>query len=481
MLYRALREKAKIHADRIAIVGEQRSLTYGRLLHEVHNCAIFLRDLKLKPEDSLIVGIPPCPEFYVLFYAAAAIGVTVIPVSPSGKFPGQLRNLGASVAVGGTSFLKAVGNTCTGLRTTLVWNRTDGLHVPDLPGPFKRRSLIRKEQVLGVSSSGTTGEPSLSFQPAELLVRRAKLRAEVFGTMPRDVLLSTRPYSASAINADVLLPVFSGSKVVVQEKFQRLKAAQTISKEGVTVLIAAPLVFEMLASIPHTYPADFSSLRLCVSTGAPLSGSTSDKFYQRFGIRIRQRYGGTHIFPAFSYNASGITGAVGHLSGPFPMTVVDETDREAPPDTIGEMVFEVSKVKDPFWKSCLKTNPLLKGNYLYTGDLGKTDRAGNLYLVGRKSAFIKVGGNRVAPAEVEHVLRSHPQVREAVVVPLWPGQANEAVRAIVVPNGHLTTGALVRHCAQRLDGYKCPRKIEFLKSLPHNPNGKVIRHLFNTQ
>ena len=92
--------------------------------------------------------------------------------------------------------------------------------------------------------------------------------------------------------------------------------------------------------------------------------------------------------------------------------------------------------------------------------------------------MIKVGANRVIPAEVESVLRSHPKVKEAVVVPLRAGKPDEAVGAIVVRNGRLSAGTLLDHCAQHLESYKCPWEIVFRKNLARNPHGKVIRRLF---
>jgi long-chain acyl-CoA synthetase len=248
----------------------------------------------------------------------------------------------------------------------------------------------------------------------------------------------------------------------------------------VTVIRASPFFFDQLASIPPDYPVDLSSLRLCVSSGAALPRAVFDRFYSRFGIRLGQTYAGTQLSPAFTRNLSGdIPEAAGHVSGPFPMAVVDEEGKVLKPGEVGEIVVDVAKVKDPLCRSYLRKNPNRRGRYVYSGDLGKVDAEGNLYVVGRKGRFIKVGANRVAPAEVENVLRSHPQVREAVVFPLNPGGIKELVGALVVPAGKITPQELLRYCAQRLDWFKCPQKIEFRRSLPRNAAGKVMQYLFS--
>jgi long-chain acyl-CoA synthetase len=383
--------------------------------------------------------------------------------------------------VGDKSFVNAALKTCPGLSQTVVWDRQRGLTLPNRLASFNRKGVHRNHYVFAVSSSGTTGAPALYYRTAEAALERAKLRIKLFGLTPDDVLLSSRPYNnGSSINNHVILPVVARCRVVVREKFQRFAASAAIAEEKVTVLHAVPFIFELLGSIEESRAADFSSLRLCVSGGAPLSRAVYDRFYQRYGIRIRQRYGGSHLHPACAYSLSDVPEAVGHVAGVFPMAILSDEGTELGPGVTGEIVFDVSKTA-PKWKRHLQSNPNYRGRYLYTGDLGRTDAHGNVFIVGRKSRFIKVGANRVAPAEVENVLRSHPRVTEAIVYALRLGQSDEAVGATVVSSGRVTSGELLRHCAERLDGYKCPRKIDFRKHLPRNAHGKVLRSQFEAQ
>jgi long-chain acyl-CoA synthetase len=476
MLYSVLRQRAKDFPDKIAVAGEYRSFTFRTLLREVTTTISYLTKLKMKPGDFLLLGIPPSPEYYSVFYAAAAIGVAVIPVAPSGKIPARARDEKPSMAAGEQEFLRQAKEACPSVRETIGWNRDQGLDVPQGTTSFHRKRVIRDENVLVDISSGTTGEPVFHFRSAELLLRRSELRIQILGVTPEETLLSTRAFnSGSSIYSHVLLPVVAGCKVVVREKFERFEAARIIARERVTLLYSAPLIFEVLGSIPPDFPADFSSLRRCVSTGAPLPRAVYDEFYRRFGIKIRQCYGATHIYPAMSYNLDGPAGATGRLSGPFPMVLFNEEGRRVPSGEIGEIALDAGKIKDLFWRRQFQNNPQRRGRYVFTGDLGKADSEGNLYILGRKSRFIKVGANRVAPAEVESVLRSHDQVLEAVVFAIHAGQANEAVGAIVVCRRPLTASELQAYCVRHLDSYKCPRQIEFRDSLPRNAQGKVIR------
>ena len=480
MLYRLLIKQAKIYGDKIAVAGEERNLTFRQLLDEATATAGYFQARGAKIGDAMILGLPPSPEFYVAFYAAAALGLIVLPVLPSGRIPQLVVDRMAKFAVGDKQFLKQSRALCPALKQVVEWNCKEGMIYRCSGTPFARKKILRDECVIGVSSSGTTGTPSIYYRSQELLVRRAEFRANSMEITSQDVLLSARPFnSGSSINSHVIMPLVAGCKIVVQERIRRFQAADAITRERVSVLYAVPFVFELLASLPGDYPADFSSLRLCISGSAPLAESVSDSFTRRFGVEIRQRYGGSHIHPAFTFNLAGVPGAVGQNFGSFPIAVLDDNRQTVGADTIGEIAFDYNRIARP-WKKYLRQNPNRKGRYILTGDLGRMDGHGNVFIVGRKSPFIKVHGNRVERAEVEGVLRSHPAVQEAFVYSTNPGKPDEAVGALVVAKS-VTAGDLIRHCAERLDGYKCPRKILIRSALPRTPHGKLARSVLEKE
>jgi acyl-coenzyme A synthetase/AMP-(fatty) acid ligase len=474
VLFDCLTTRADVYGNKPAVIGENRTLTFKQLLEEAKSVAVLLKSGGLRLGDVLLLGIPPSPEFYVVFHAAAALGIITLPVLPSGKIPATIINLHATAAAGSAVFLRQVRSQCPSVQLELPWERDRGLAVSSQAGELRRSQVLRDEKIIGVSSSGTTGEPTIYYRSVELLVRRAELRAQSLGITPDDVLLSARPFnSGSSINSHVIMPLLAGCSIAVQEKFQRFQAAEIIQREKVSVLYSVPFIFELLASIPPEYPVNLSSLRLCISGSAPLAKSVASSFCERFGIEIRQRYGGSHIHPAFTFNFKGVPGAVGQTYGPFPIMILDNDEQPAPPDHIGEIVFDYDRVESS-WQKYLAENPNRCGRYIHTGDLGRADSDGNVFVVGRKSPFIKVRGNRVEPAEVEAVLRSYPKITEAIVY----GKAvdgNEEVHAIVVSNGTVSRRDLLHHCAERLDGFKCPRKIEFRSEIPRNDHGKVDR------
>jgi long-chain acyl-CoA synthetase len=202
-------------------------------------------------------------------------------------------------------------------------------------------------------------------------------------------------------------------------------------------------------------------------------------FEERFGLAIHQWYAGSHIHPVFLFNAEGPPASVGHMNGTFPARILGDNEEFLEAGAIGEIAFPLAEMPEK-WRCSLAHNPNRRGEYLYSGDLGRADNAGYIYVVGRKSAIIKVGGNRVEPAEVEDVLRRHPQVREALVFGSATGNAAQIVEAAVEGSSDLQEAELLRHCALHLDAYKCPRRITIKEHLPRNEQGKISRRMFES-
>jgi long-chain acyl-CoA synthetase len=220
-------------------------------------------------------------------------------------------------------------------------------------------------------------------------------------------------------------------------------------------------------------------VRLCVAGGAPLGRHVRQAFEERFSLKIHQWYAGSHIHPVFLHDVNGPGESVGRVDGIFPACILGDNNQSMGPGMVGEIAFHVPSIPEK-WRKSVEANPNCRGEYLHTGDLGRIDAAGYIYVVGRKSAIIKVGGNRVEPAEVEDVLRRHPQVREALVFGTGTSNADQLVEAIVEASGELDETELMRFCAQHLDAFKCPRRISIKANLPRNEQGKVSRRLVDS-
>src|SRR5689334_17349857 len=194
MLYRMLLKQARKCPGKLAVIGERRTLTYRELLREAEKTALIFRSWALGPRDCLILGLPPCPEFFVLFYAAAALGVAVIPVSSSGSVPEKILSLERIAAAGEKAFLAKLRRAGLKIGHEIPWSPASGLSwPPGFPSKLKRFThsrIMRDAPSLGSFTSGSTGEPALLFRTVQVLFKRAKLGAAAWGVEPADILLS---------------------------------------------------------------------------------------------------------------------------------------------------------------------------------------------------------------------------------------------------------------------------------------------------
>jgi acyl-CoA synthetase (AMP-forming)/AMP-acid ligase II len=159
------------------------------------------------------------------------------------------------------------------------------------------------------------------------------------------------------------------------------------------------------------------------------------------------------------------------------MRVVDEKEADVGLGRVGEIIAKSGSIMAEYWKRPDETKKAMKGGWLYTGDMGYYDEAGNIYLVDRKKDMIITGGENVYPREVEEVLYSHPAVQEAAVIGLPDPYWVEKVHAVVVlkKGAEADNQEIIDFCKEHLARYKAPKSVEFVESLPKNPQGKILK------
>jgi acyl-CoA synthetase (AMP-forming)/AMP-acid ligase II len=173
-----------------------------------------------------------------------------------------------------------------------------------------------------------------------------------------------------------------------------------------------------------------------------------------------------------------LTSSIGKPLPDVEVKIVDEDGKSLPPRQVGEILAKGPRIMTGYWRDEQKTSQVMtKDGWLRTNDMGWMDEEGYIYLAGRGDDMIIRGGENISPEEVEDVLRSHPKVDEAAVIgvpdPEW-GQQPRAI--VVVKKGEAATSEeIIEHCRSRLAGFKRPRSVIFVDSLPRNPMGKVLR------
>jgi long-chain acyl-CoA synthetase len=244
-----------------------------------------------------------------------------------------------------------------------------------------------------------------------------------------------------------------------------------------------PSLYAAVAHSAERQHIDISSVKVCVSGGAPLPLEVHERFVKATGAKLVEGYGLSEASPVTHCNPiwDG-ENRIGTIGLPLPDTdckIVDvETgERTLPPNEAGELVIKGPQVMKGYWNRPDETAQTLRDGWLYTGDIATMDPEGYFRIVDRKKDLVIVGGFNVYPREVEEVLYQHPKVLEAAVVGVTHPVRGETVKAFVVLKEGVTAteAELIAFCRDHLASYKVPREIEFVKELPKSAVGKVLR------
>ena len=500
-LHDVLKESALKYADRLAIIYEDRSLTFADLDSESSRLANGLRALGLRSGDRLGLFLPNCPEFEIGFYAASKLGAIVCPLNAAYRehdLSYQLNDASVKVLLTHARLLPVVEDVRPNLPalSTVIAVGGDGIGLhPDVVGyedivsnQAANRPLenIDPGSVLALPySSGTTGFPKGVMLTHRNLVCNHEQFVKATRLGPDDCYIIYMPLAHIMGAALMGAAVRAGAKQILLERFDLETVVRLIQKHSVTWLFAVPPVLLALADAPDLEASYFRTIKFAFSAAAPLAPDITRRVESRLGIRVTQGYGLTEASPATHHSpldpARIKLESGGVLMADTEHRIVDlETgERTLPSGEVGEIVVRGPQVMQGYWNAPEETARALRDGWLYTGDIGWVDEEGYIYVVDRKKEMIKYKSFSIAPAELEAVLLEHPDVADCGVTGIPDPEAGEAPKAFVVPRpGHrLDMDDLAQFVGERVAGYKRIRTFEVVASIPRTPSGKILRRL----
>jgi acyl-CoA synthetase (AMP-forming)/AMP-acid ligase II len=287
----------------------------------------------------------------------------------------------------------------------------------------------------------------------------------------------------------VLPIILRGGRSIILPGFEVDLLLKTIEKERVTHLLLVPTMINMMLNHPDLKKYDLSSIRTIFYSASPMPVERIKQALQVFGPVLIQGYGCTEssalitYLPKEDHAFEGDPKKLKRLAscGVPIMTcdvrVVNEKEEDIKPGEIGEIIERGDDTMMGYWKDPERTAETLKNGWLYTRDMATVDEEGYIYIVDRKADMIISGGYNIYPTEVEEVLYRHPAVFEASVIGVPDDLWGESVKAIVVLKEGMraTEDELIQHCKNCLSSYKKPKSIDFVRDLPKNPYGKILR------
>jgi acyl-CoA synthetase (AMP-forming)/AMP-acid ligase II len=483
-----------------ALVGRTGRFTYAELDAAAAAAAGALRALGVAPGDRVAFSLPNDVDAVVAFLGcmrlgAVWVGVHRVLAPPEKEY--VLRDCGASILLADPAAAAQVGALAGSLpdlrRVVTVapgedvdeWReRAAGADPVDRAG-------VDAFAPAGIAyTSGTTGRPKgvvhsqhNMIVPGAVLVARGSFGADE----PHAVV-----HPLTILNQLVLVALVAfqaRSKCVVVDRHDPATIAEWVRSEHVATLSLVPTLFHDLLTDPDVRPKDLASLTKPRSGGSYPPESLRDLFVERFGTRITSSYGLTEAPTIVTREEPGdpyLEGCLGRELPQVRVSILDADDREVPEGEAGEICVAPSEhgswagVYTPmlgYWGMAEETERALRGGLLHTGDVGRMDDEGRLFLVDRKSSLIIRGGSNIYPAEIERVLHADPRVVECAVVARPDERLGEATVAFVqLRSGTRATADEIREaCRGELASYKVPDEIRFLEEFPRGALGKITR------
>lgn len=495
-------ETARALPDATALMDGEARWSYRDVAREVELFAAHLRSLGITPGQQVAVLLPNSPAFTVAYFGILHAGATVVPLS----FLSVAREIAfaledsecialvSSVAFGDTA--REAFEAAPGCHN-LLFVAEDATLLPLIDAPVDRSLSCdlaptrADDRAVILYTSGTTGQPkgaelthfnmwsNAQFCGERLLSTPVKI--QTLG--PGQVVLAALPlfhsYGQTCNQNSTLL---AGGTLTYMRRFSPEAALEVIRRDGVTVFSGVPTMYLQLLEQTDTAPDALDGIRHCFSGGAPLPRAVIRTFTERYGITVLEGYGLSETSPVATFSTlerEHRPGSIGHPIFGCDVRVFDEHDHEVPDGEIGEIVIRGYNVMKGYYNRPEATREALRKGWFHSGDLGKRDADGYLYVVDRKKDMILRGGFNVYPREVEEILYRHPDVLEVVVVGVPDDIQGEEIKAYVALKSEAPSGKtdeqLLEYCRQQLGATKYPRLFEFLPSLPKGPTGKILR------
>jgi len=471
------------HSDRTAVVEGERKVRYDNLYSMVQGLSSFLLSKGIGHGDRVAIFLPNSIELITSFFAIANIGAVSVPMSSAYReeeIKFYVSHSSAKLVLTEEKLKPIAERASAGTEASILPIKGETLNWPfsGANEQIIRTNIEQEDEAIYLYSTGSTGKPKRVARTHFNLLALADNHTRSVGWTEEDRILFTVPISHTYGFGNFISAVKAGASIHTLGEFNRNRVLDSIEKERITVFPAVPFMLSVLAETFPQKNRNLSSLKLVISAGAPLSKETSHKFHNKFGIYPRQLYGSTEtgvISINLSDDIETKLDSVGRPVKNVEVIILTEDGSRCETNEIGEIAVKSPSMAAGYYGLAEESEKAFRNGYYFTGDLGRMDDEGYLYIVGRKKLFINISGNKVDPAELEALLSQHPKVREAAIIGVNDNFGNEIVKAVIVPESDMETKEVYEFFKGKISDFKIPRIIEFREEIPKSPTGKVLR------
>ncbi|MCL6638503.1 MAG: AMP-binding protein [Firmicutes bacterium] len=492
-------------------------LSYAGLVRMIKAFSSSLIKLGVKKGDRVCLFMENCPQYIISIFSVWRIGAVAVPANPMFKEDElfhQLNDSGAETIVLLDMLYPVLHRirekTC--LKNVIVTGYRDflpaapglplhpSLEVPRqyFPGTLEMSGLLNSKSPPEKSEMPRSGDLALlqytsgiTGIPKGAMITHANMLSNTICSSlwveaANGIHLAVIPlFNVMGLIHSMNKPLYTGGTIILLARYDTATVIKAIEKYRVTHWVSTATMNIAVVNYPDVKKHDLTSLRACVSGGAPIPLPVLENFKEITGASLVEGYGLSETVSQVIVNPvdKPRPGSAGIPVINTRVKIMDLGDpsKEVPPGRIGELLVKGPQVTQGYWRRPEETALNIKDGWLATGDIAKMDEDGYIYIVGRKKEMIKASGFSVFPAEVENFLSEHPAIAEVAVVGIPDSYRGESVKAFVVLKreyeNKVSEADIINWARQKMAAYKYPRVVEFCTELPRNGSGKIMRRL----
>jgi len=514
LLHELLEEHAAENPSKEAIVFRDRRISYGEYKEMVDRAAAGMLRLGVKRRDKVALYIGNRPEHCFCYIGAASIGAAAVPVSTrfadtEAQFVvdnSESSFMVVTPGLSGVDFLDIVNRIrpeCPKLEKIVVIGSSEDvarvkgaipseelfrdLSSEDKDSLMAARSVVTEDDTaFMVYTSGTTGIPKAAELTHKNLISYVKGQISASDVGAEDRLLLDIPVNhvGGGVMA-IIAMLYAGGTLVMLDQFVPQEVLETVQNEKITIMGQVPAQYILLMMSPDFDKYDLSSVRHAVVSAAPCPKELFGQAKEKFGVYLTNGYGLSEVSGAVTFTRveedsyERLSTSAGKPNEGIEIRIKNDAEEDLPSGEEGEICVRGDAVMKGYYKMPEETAKVMtEDGFFRTGDMGKLDDDGYLYILGRKKEMYIRGGENVYPPEVEEVLQQHPKVLFAAVIGFPDAVMGEEGKAFIVPQPGVEPPSeeeIKEWCAERLARFKVPKYVEFRDALPLTPLGKVLK------
>ncbi|WP_029267227.1 class I adenylate-forming enzyme family protein [Virgibacillus alimentarius] len=484
-----LEEWAKKQPEKVYTIYQGQKWTYGEFFYKVKRVAAYFQQKGYQKDDVIALYALNSDLFLACYYGIQLGGFSVMPVNTKLAAPEVeyiFSHSEAKALVYDVRLEETVNQTNHTFQDVLTIGGNDTLDqiINDETLEYTPTKLEAEDIGVVMYTSGTTGKPKGVMLTHQNIKAVGMIWSEAMDITNDDRMLVSTPLFHCAASHVFVVPVtYKGGTIIIEENFSPTGTIQTLQNASPTMFFGVPAMYSFLLNLPNIKNIKLPTLRLFGYGAAPMPYELIKQLKNIFpDVKIQNLYGQTENSPAATTLKDHFTlekiGSVGESLPQTEVLVVDEHGKSVPTGEIGEIIVKGPQVMKGYLKDEEATHQAIKDGWLYSGDLGRLDKDGLLYIVDRRKDMIIRGGENVYPVEIEEVLYQIPELLEVAVVGVPHEIYGEVPKtfAVVKEGKTISEQVIIDYCNMHLAAYKVPMEVEIMNELPRNASGKVLKH-----